>query len=814
MATATPVPERLHSDGSISAYGPARSTIKGTPLSPEELRKTDAYWRASLYLSLGMLYLKDNPLLREPLKLEHTKPRLLGHWGSDAGQSFTYTHFNRLINKYDLNAIFISGPGHGAPAVLSQGYLEGTYSEVYPDKSEDVAGMRRFFKQFSFPGGVGSHATPETPGSIHEGGELGYSVSHAFGTVFDHPDLITLVMVGDGESETGPLATSWHSNKFLNPINDGAVLPVLHLNGYKINNPTVLARISHEELEALFVGYGYTPYFVEGSDHESMHQAMAATLEHCVTEIRKIQEEARRTGKAFRPRWPMIILRSPKGWTAPREVDGHYLEGFWRAHQIPLTDIATNPSHLKALETWMHSYKPEELFDEQGRLIPELKALAPKGPRRMSANPVANGGLLRRPLDLPDFRNSAVQVKKPGATLAGNVPTLGIFLREVMRLNMHNFRVVGPDETQSNKLEALYDVGKKVWLGDYFPEDADGGEMAPNGRVMEMLSEHTVEGWLEGYLLSGRHGFINSYEPFIHVIDSMFNQHAKWLEKCNELPWRAKVSSLNLLITALVWRQDHNGFTHQDPGFLDVVANKSPEVVRIYLPPDGNCLLSIADHCLRSVNYVNVIVADKQVHLQYLDMDSAIVHCTKGAGIWDWASNDQGAEPDVVMASCGDLPTMESLAAAALLRQHLPDVKVRFVNVLDLFKLVPCTEHPHGMTDREFEALFTPDKPVIFNFHSYPWLIHRLTYRRPSQHNIHVRGYKEMGNINTPLELAIRNQTDRFSLAIDAIDRMPRFHATGSSVREALRNEQIACQNHAYEFGLDRSEITDWKWPF
>jgi len=814
MATATPVPERLHSDGSISAYGTARSTIKGTPLSPEELRKTDAYWRASLYLSLGMLYLKDNPLLREPLKLEHTKPRLLGHWGSDAGQSFTYTHFNRLINKYDLNAIFISGPGHGAPAVLSQGYLEGTYSEVYPDKSEDVAGMRRFFKQFSFPGGVGSHATPETPGSIHEGGELGYSVSHAFGTVFDHPDLITLVMVGDGESETGPLATSWHSNKFLNPINDGAVLPVLHLNGYKINNPTVLARISHEELEALFVGYGYTPYFVEGSDHESMHQAMAATLEHCVTEIRKIQEEARRTGKAFRPRWPIIILRSPKGWTAPREVDGHYLEGFWRAHQIPLTDIATNPSHLKALETWMHSYKPEELFDEQGRLIPELKALAPKGPRRMSANPVANGGLLRRPLDLPDFRNSAVEVKKPGATLAGNVPTLGIFLREVMRLNMHNFRVVGPDETQSNKLEALYDVGKKVWLGDYFPEDADGGELAPNGRVMEMLSEHTVEGWLEGYLLSGRHGFINSYEPFIHVIDSMFNQHAKWLEKCNELPWRAKVSSLNLLITALVWRQDHNGFTHQDPGFLDVVANKSPEVVRIYLPPDGNCLLSVADHCLRSVNYVNVIVADKQVHLQYLDMDSAIVHCTKGAGIWDWASNDQGAEPDVVMASCGDLPTMESLAAAALLRQHLPDVKVRFVNVVDLFKLVPCTEHPHGMTDREFEALFTPDKPVIFNFHSYPWLIHRLTYRRPSQHNIHVRGYKEMGNINTPLELAIRNQTDRFSLAIDAIDRMPRFHATGSSVREALRNEQIACQNHAYEFGLDRSEITDWKWPF
>jgi len=541
---------------------------------------------------------------------------------------------------------------------------------------------------------------------------------------------------------------------------------------------------------------------------------MAATLEHCVLEIRKAQKEARLTAKAFRPRWPMIILRSPKGWTAPRDVDGHYLEGFWRAHQIPLTDIATNPGHLKVLETWMRNYKPEKLFDEQGRLIPELKALAPKGPRRMSANPVANGGLLRRPLDMPDFRHFAVEVKKPGATLAGNVPTLGNFLREVMRMNMRNFRIVGPDETQSNKLEAVYDVGKKVWLGNYFPEDADGGELAPNGRVMEMLSEHTVEGWLEGYILSGRHGFINSYEPFIHVIDSMFNQHAKWLEKCNELPWRAKVASLNLLITALVWRQDHNGFTHQDPGFLDVVANKSPEVVRIYLPPDANCLLSVANHCLRSVNYVNVIVADKQVHLQYLDMDSAITHCTKGAGIWNWASNDQGAEPDVVMASCGDIPTMESLAATALLRQHLPDVKIRFVNVVDLFKLVPCTEHPHGFTDLEFEALFTLDKPVIFNFHSYPWLIHRLTYRRPGQHNIHVRGYKEQGNIDTPLELAIRNQTDRFSLAIDAIDRMPRFRVIGSAVREALRNEQITCQNHAYEFGLDRPEVTDWKWPF
>jgi xylulose-5-phosphate/fructose-6-phosphate phosphoketolase len=806
--------ELNHSDVEISAYGTARSTVKGAPLSSDELRKIDAYWRASLYLCMGMLYLKDNPLLREPLKLEHTKPRLLGHWGSDAGQSFTYTHFNRLINKYDLNAIYISGPGHGAPAVLSQAYLEGTYSEIYTDKSEDVAGMQRFFKQFSFPGGIGSHATPETPGSIHEGGELGYSISHAYGTVYDNPDLITLVMVGDGEAETGPLATSWHSNKFLNPVTDGAVLPVLHLNGYKINNPTVLARISHEELEALFVGYGYTPYFVEGSEPDSMHQAMAATLEHCVLEIRRIQDEARRNGNSSRPRWPMIILRSPKGWTAPREVDGHYLEGFWRAHQIPITDIATNPAHLKLVEEWMHGYKPEELFGEQGQLIPELKELAPKGHRRMSANPVANGGLLRKALDMPNFRESAVAVKLPGATQAGNVPTLGNFLRDVMRMNMTNFRIVGPDETQSNRLEAIYEAGQKAWLGEYFPEDADGGNLATGGRVMEMLSEHTVEGWLEGYLLTGRHGLINSYEPFIHVIDSMFNQHAKWLEVCNEMPWRAKVSSLNLLITALVWRQDHNGFTHQDPGFLDVVANKSPGVVRIYLPPDANCLLSVADHCLRSTNYVNVIVADKQVHLQYLNMDAAIAHCTKGAGIWDWASNDQGVEPDVVMASCGDLPTMESLAATALLRQHLPNVKVRFVNVVDLFKLVPHTEHPHGMTDREFEALFTPDKPVIFNFHSYAGLIHRLTYRRPGQHHIHVRGYKEKGNIDTPLELAIRNQTDRFSLAIDAIDRMPRFSVTGSGVREALLNEQIACKNHAYEFGIDRADITNWKWPY
>src|SRR6516165_2145168 len=807
--------ELIHSDAMLSAYGKARSTVEGSPLDPDQLNKIDAYWRASLYLCLGMLYLKANPLLREPLVLEHIKARLLGHWGSDAGQAFTYVHFNRLIKKYDLNAIFVSGPGHGAPAVLSQAYLEGRYSEVYPEKSEDIAGLQRFFRQFSFPGGIGSHATPETPGSIHEGGELGYSISHAYGTVYDNPDLISLVMVGDGESETGPLATSWHSNKFLNPITDGAVLPVLHLNGYKINNPTILARISHDELKALFVGYGYTPYFVEGSEHESMHQAMAATLEHCVLEIRKVQDEARRTGKAIRPRWPVIILRSPKGWTAPREVDGHYLEGFWRAHQIPVADVATNPSHFNLLESWLRSYRPEELFDEKGRLLPDLKALTPTGNRRMSANPIANGGLVRRPLDMPDFRDCAVKVEKPGATLAGNVPTLGNFLREVTRLNMRIFRVFGPDETQSNRLEALYGVTKKVWLAEYFPEDADGGELAPEGRVMEMLSEHTVEGWLEGYLLSGRHGLINSYEPFIHVIDSMFNQHAKWLEKCNELSWRAKVSSLNLLITALVWRQDHNGFTHQDPGFLDVVANKSPSVVRIYLPPDANCVLSVGDHCFRSENYINVIVADKQPQdMQYLDMGAAIAHCTKGLGIWNWASNDQGTEPDVVMASCGDVPTLECLAAIALLRQRIPDIKVRMVNVVDLFKLVPQSEHPHGLSDREFEALFTEDKPVIFTFHGYPWLIHRLTYRRPSQRNLHVRGYKEHGNINTPLELAIRNQTDRFTLAMDAIDRIPRLRVTAARVRDELANQRIACEQYAYRHGIDRADITAWKWPF
>jgi xylulose-5-phosphate/fructose-6-phosphate phosphoketolase len=800
---------------SISAYGPARSTVSGAPLSPEELEQIDAYWRASLYLCLGMLYLQENPLLREPLKIEHVKPRMLGHWGSDAGQVFTYIHFNRLIKKYDLDAVYIAGPGHGAPAVLSQAYLEGTYSEVYPDKSEDLAGMQRFFKQFSFPGGIGSHATPETPGSIHEGGELGYSISHAYGVVFDHPNLIALTVVGDGEAETGPLATSWHSNKFLNPIRDGAVLPVLHLNGYKINNPTLLARISHEELEALFVGYGYTPLFVEGNDPRTMHQAMAATMEQAVLMIRKIQQEARQSGKAQRPRWPMIILRSPKGWTAPREVDGHYLEGFWRAHQIPVPDVYTNPAHLQLLEKWLRSYEPEKHFDEQGRLITELRALPPKGTRRMSANPVANGGVLRKSLDMPDFRTFGVEVKKPGTTQASNASFLGILMREIMRLNKNNFRLFGPDESQSNKLDAVYEITQKAWLGEYFPEDADGGNLALDGRVMEMLSEHTLEGWLEGYILSGRHGLINSYESFVHLIDSMFNQHAKWLEKCNELPWRMKVSSLNIFVTGLVWRQDHNGFTHQDPGFLDVVANKSPSVVRIYLPPDANCMLSVGDHCFRSLNYINVIVADKQPQdMQYLDMEAAIAHCTKGLGIWNWASNDQGVEPDVVLASCGDVPTLECLAAVALLRQHIPDIKIRVVNVVDLFKLLPSSEHPHGLTDCEFEAIFTADKPVVFTFHGYAGLIHRLTYRRPSQHNLHVRGYKEQGNINTPLELAIRNQTDRFTLAMDAIDRIPRLRNTAAGVRQELANQQIACEQYAYEHGIDRPDITGWKWPF
>ncbi len=798
---------------SISAYGAARSTISGKPLSAEDVRKTDAYFRASLYLCLGMLYLRENPLLKEPLRREHLKSRLLGHWGSDAGQSFTWIHMNRLIKKYDLDVLFVSGPGHGAPGIISQSYLEGVYSEVYPDKAEDERGMQRFFKQFSFPGGIGSHATPETPGSLHEGGELGYSISHAFGTVFDHPNLITLTMVGDGEAETGPLATSWHSNKYLNPITDGAVLPVLHLNGYKINNPTLLARIPHQELEALFRGYGWTPYFVEGSDLPSMHQAMAATLEHCVLEIKKIQKEARDSRKASRAHWPMIILRSPKGWTAPREVDGKHLEGFWRAHQIPITDVLTNQSHLKFLESWMKSYGPERLFKD-GKLVPELKELAPKGNFRMSANPVSNGGILRRPLDIPDFRDYALKDLEPGVSVRPSMANMAKFLRDVVGNNMNTFRVFGPDETESNKLSEIYKTGKKVWLAEYFDEDSDGGNLSTTGRVMEMLSEHTCEGWLEGYILSGRHGLLNSYEPFIHIIDSMVNQHCKWIEKCLEVEWRAKVASLNILLTATVWRQDHNGFTHQDPGFLDVVANKSPEVVRIYLPPDGNTLLSVTDHCLRSTNYVNVIVADKQEHIQFLNMDDAIAHCTKGLGIWDWASNDQGSEPDVVMAACGDVPTHEALAATDLLRRHVPGLKIRFVNVVDLFKLISTVNHPHGMPDRQWKAVFTTDKPIIFSFHSYPWLVHRLTYKRPGQHNLHVRGYKEKGNIDTPFELAVRNQTDRYSLAIDAIDRIESLGNTAAGARERFLNLQMLAMNEAYDNGLDPDYIRNWTWDY
>jgi xylulose-5-phosphate/fructose-6-phosphate phosphoketolase len=802
------------SNKTLSAFGPTRSTISGAPLSTEELARIDAYWRACNYLSLGMIYLRANPLLKEPLKPEHIKNRLLGHWGSSPGLSFIYTHLNRVIKKHDLSMIFLAGPGHGAPGVLGPVYLEGTYSEIYPEKSEDAEGLHEFFKQFSFPGGIGSHCTPETPGSIHEGGELGYVLSHACGAAYDNPELIVAAVVGDGESETGPLATSWHINKFLSPIRDGAVLPILHLNGYKINNPTLLARITHKELEDLLCGYGWTPHFVEGAEPESMHQSMAATLEHCVLEIRKHQRECRKNGVAERPRWPMIVLRSPKGWSAPKLVNGHHLEGFWRAHQVPLPDVRKNPEQLRILEEWMHAQKPEELFDAQGRLIPELKGLAPTGSQRMSASPHANGGIVKKALRLPDFREYGLKFDKPGTVEVENTPPLGNYLRDVMKLNMRNFRVFGPDENTSNKLQAIYQVAKKFWIEAYFPEDADGSELASDGRVMEMLSEHTMEGMLEGYLLTGRHGFISSYESFIHVIDSMFNQHAKWLSICNHLSWRQNIASLNLLITSTVWRQDHNGFTHQDPGFLDVVVNKSAAVTRIYLPPDVNSLLSVANHCLRSENYVNVIVADKQLHLQYLTMDAAIQHCTKGIGIWDWACTDQNGEPDVIMACAGDIPTQEALAATVLLREKFPDLKIRFINVVDLFKLQPSTEHPHGLSDRDFDSLFTVDKPIIFNFHGYPWLIHRLAYRRNNHVGLHVRGYKEKGNINTPMELAINNEIDRFSLAIDVIDRTPKLRKIGAHAKEEFRNQQIACRNYAYENGIDSPEITGWKWPY
>lgn len=783
-------------------------------LSNDELRRMDAYWRACNYLCAGMIYLRENPLLREPLKAEHTKNRLLGHWGSDPGQTFTWVHLNRVIKKFDLNMIYIAGPGHGAPAMISNCYLEGTYSEVYPEKSADEAGMLRLFQAFSFPGQLGSHCTPEVPGSIHEGGELGYCVSHAFGAAFDTPDLIVSVVVGDGEAETGPLATSWHSNKFLNPIRDGAVLPILHLNGYKIANPTLLSRIPHEELEMLFKGYGWKPIFVEGDDPAVMHPLMAAAVEQAVTEIRAIQKQARESGVAERAQWPMIILRSPKGWTGPKEVDGHKVENFWRAHQVPVLDVQKNPEHLKIVEEWMRSYKPEELFDEEGRLRPELKELAPVGNARMTANHHANGGRLRKPLILPDFKKYAVDTGKPGSKEFSPTGTMAKFLRDVMRNNMTSFRVFSPDENASNKLEAIYEASPKVWMEPIKPEDADGTDIAPDGRVMEMLSEHTLEGWLEGYLLTGRHGLFCTYEAFAHIIDSMYNQHAKWLEKSkSEIRWRAPIASLNILISSVVWRQDHNGFSHEDPGFLDVVSNKSAEITRIYLPPDANCLLSVANHCLNSVDYVNVIVADKQPHLSYLTMEEAVVHCTKGIGIWDFASNDDGGEPDVVMASAGDVLTAEALAAVAILREHVPGLKIRYVNVVDLFRLQPATQHPHGLSDDDFDALFTKDKPIIFNFHGYPWLIHKFTYKRTNHANIHVRGYKEKGNINTALELAIKNEVDRYNLAIDVIDRVPRIQQSAGHVKEWLKGQIVEAVNYAYTEGMDRPVDRDWRWP-
>ena len=790
------------------------STTQEGPLSAEEVRKIHAYWRAANYLSVGQIYLMDNPLLKEPLQLKHVKPRLLGHWGTTSGQNFLYVHLNRVIKLYDLNMLYISGPGHGGPALVANAYLEGTYTEVYPNISQDEAGLKRLFTQFSFPGGIPSHVAPETPGSIHEGGELGYALSHAYGAAFDNPEMIVACVVGDGEAETGPLATGWHGNKFLNPVRDGVVLPILHLNGYKIANPTILARISHDELEALFVGYGYTPYFVEGDDPAQMHQLMAATMDRVIGDIRAQQKAARDMNNPMRPLWPMIVLRSPKGWTGPKEIKGHKVEGYWRSHQVPFADVRDNPANLQLLEDWMRSYQPEELFDEQGRLMPELKELAPKGNRRMSANPHANGGVLRKDLKLPDIRAYAVHVPTRGAVEHENTKPLGQYLRDVMRDNMTTFRVFGPDETASNRLQALYEVSKKTWMADLLPEDLDGGELSPDGRVMEMLSEHTLLGWLEGYVLTGRHGFFHTYEAFAHVVDSMFNQHAKWLDiSKNHVSWRAAVASENILLSSTVWRQDHNGFSHQDPGFIDLVTNKAPSVVRIYLPPDANTLLAVAEGCLRSTDCINVIVADKQKHLQFTTIDEAITHCAKGMGIWARASTDAGEEPDVVLASCGDVATMEALAAAAILRDRAPDLKLRFVNVVDLFKLQPASEHPHGSSASDIDGLFTTDKPIIFNFHGYPWLIHRLAYRFAGHEHLHVHGYKEKGNINTPLELAMLNETSRFNLVLDVVNRVPRLRTRAGHLKEEMKNAIIDNMRYAHENGADRPEITDWTWP-
>ena len=781
-------------------------------LSDDLLRKMDAYWRAANYLSVGQIYLYDNPLLKKPLKLEHVKPRLLGHWGTTPGLNFIYVHLNRIVKQYDLNMIYVTGPGHGGPGLVANTYLEGTYSELYPNISQDEHGLKQLFTQFSFPGGIPSHAAPETPGSINEGGELGYSLAHAYGAAFDNPDLVVACVVGDGEAETGPLATAWHSNKFLNPKNDGAVLPILHLNGYKIANPTVLARISRSELESLFVGYGYKPYFVEGSDPERMHQLMAETLDTVIQEIKTNQHEARANQSSKRPAWPMIVLRTPKGWTGPKEVDGKKTEGSWRSHQVPLADMAGKKEHVKLLEDWMKSYKPEELFGENGEFKPDLAELAPQGDRRMGANPHANGGVLLKDLRMPDFRGYAVDVPKPGVVSAEATRVLGHFLRDVMKLNdeQRNFRVFGPDETASNRLSALFEVTDRAWMADTIPEDEN---LAPDGRVMEILSEHTCQGWLEGYLLTGRHGLFSCYEAFIHIVDSMFNQHAKWLKVTRNIPWRRPIASLNYLLTSHVWGQDHNGFSHQDPGFIDHVVNKKANVVRVYLPPDANTLLSVTDHCLRSRNYVNVIVAGKQPALQYLDMDAAIKHCTAGIGVWEWASNDKGGEPDVIMACCGDIPTLETLAAVDLIRSHVPDLKVRVVNVVNLMKLQPQTEHPHGLSDKEFDALFTTDKPIIFAFHGYPWLIHRLTYRRTNHNNLHVRGYKEEGTTTTPFDMVVMNDLDRFGLVRDVIDRVPKLGATAGYVQQYMCDKRIEHKEYIRKYGDDMPEVRDWKWP-
>lgn len=780
-------------------------------LSSKELKLMNAYWRAANYLSVGQIYLLDNPLLKEPLSKEHIKPRLLGHWGTTPGLNFIYVHLNRLIKQQDLNMIYIAGPGHGGPALVANTYLEGTYSEYYPNIEQNEEGMKKLFKQFSFPGGIPSHVAPETPGSIHEGGELGYAVSHAYGAVFDNPDLIVACVVGDGEAETGPLAAAWHSNKFLNPARDGAVLPILHLNGYKIANPTILARIDKKELENLFLGYGYKPYFVEGHDPEKMHELMAKTLDKIIAEIKAIQKDARTKKSVERPQWPILILRSPKGWTGPKKVDGLKTEGFWRSHQVPITEM--DRDHIRQLESWMRSYKPEELFDKKGKLIPEIAALAPKGKKRMGDNPHANGGLLLKDLKMPDFRDYAVELSKPGETTGESTRVMGTFLRDVMKLNMDNsnFRVFGPDEIASNRLGSLFEVTNRVWMEPTIPED---DHLAPDGRVMEILSEHTCQGWLEGYLLTGRHGLFTSYEAFIHIIDSMLNQHAKWLKVTrSEIPWRRPIASLNYLLSSHVWRQDHNGFSHQDPGFIDHVVNKKADIIRVYFPPDANTLLSVTDHCLRSRNYINVIVAGKQPELQWLNMDQAIKHCTAGISIWEWASNDKGGEPDVVMACCGDVPTMETLAAVDILRKYIPDLKIRVINVVDLMTLQPKEQHPHGLSDTDYDALFTIDKPIIFAYHGYPWLIHRLTYKRHSHDNLHVRGYNEEGTTTTPFDILVMNDLDRYHLVSEVIDRVPQLGPKAAYVKQAIHEKLIEHKVYIEKYGEDMPEIRDWRWP-